>query len=132
MTFGLALNQRRQLARKIIGRETQIQIISDMLMSQRAQRDLFAQIVSLHFEFIAFERMASPFHVLRPECADYQQALSANSLAEMSKQIDAGRIGPMNIFKQNYQRIVPCQLPERISHFAQHSFLSGADGLSLQ
>src|SRR5207249_11040952 len=87
---------------------------------------------SLHFEFTAFERMASPFHVLRPKCANDQQTLSANPLAEMSKQIDARRVGPMNVFKQNHQRIVPCQLPERVSHFPQHSFLSGAYGFSLQ
>src|ERR1043166_4860069 len=76
--------------------------------------------------------MTAALDIFGPERADYQKTLSVNPLAEMSKQIDARRVGPMNFFKQNYQRIVRCQLPERISHFPQHSFLSGADGFSLQ
>src|SRR5206468_10619137 len=59
VTFSFALNERRQLPRKIIGREAQIEIRSDVLTSQGAKRDLFAQIVGLHFQFGALERMTA-------------------------------------------------------------------------
>ena len=132
MPFGLALNEGGKFAGKIIRREPQIEIAGNVFSAQRAECKLFAKMMGHHLRLVTLQRMAAALDVRGPERAHDEQTLGVDALAEMTQQVDARRIGPVNIFKKYYQRIIRCQGSESITHFAQHSFLGGTDCLALQ
>src|SRR5262245_16531708 len=103
-----------------------------MLFTEQTERHLLAERVRVHLPLEVLERVIAAFHILRPKGADYEQALSANAVAEMAQQVDARWIGPMKVFEQEDGWRAGRQGSERITHFAQHALFGCANRLALQ
>src|SRR6267143_5332305 len=91
MTFGLVMYQHRKLSGKVIGRESSVQINRNMFVAERVQSNLFAEIMCQHLGPVTLQRVIAALDIFRPESARDQKSLSADALAEMSQQVDAGR-----------------------------------------
>ena len=85
VTFGLVVYQQRKLRGKIIGCESRVQIDRNMLLAERVESNLFAEIMGEHLCSISLQRMIAPLDIFRPESSRNQQTLTANALTEVSQ-----------------------------------------------
>src|SRR3977135_3965988 len=84
VAFGLVMYQQRKLGRKVIRAESRVQINRNMLVAERVESNLFAEVMGEHLCAITLQRMIAPLDIFRPESSRNQQALTANALAEMA------------------------------------------------
>src|SRR5205085_2643535 len=94
--------------------------------------DLVAGRMCLQLAFAIAQRMICPFDISRTRGADQEKTVPGRTVAEVTQQIDAGAIGPMQIFQKQHYHKGGSEFPQSVSQFAQHTVLVGTNGLALQ
>ena len=103
-----------------------------MIARQRTQRDFFAEPVALHLGLVALQRMIGAFNVFGTKGPGDQQALICDPLAKMPQQIDARRIGPVQVLQQQHHGGDCRKGAQSITHLTHHALFGGANRLLLQ
>src|SRR5262249_58594007 len=102
VTFGLALDECGELAWEIVWGKARVEVAGQVFFAQRSEVDLLTQSVRLHLPLVVFKLMVAQCHILRPEGPNQKHALPTDPIAEMAQQINAGRVGPVKVFQQQY------------------------------
>lgn len=132
MPIRLALDQAGQLVREVIGCEPRVEVALDMLTREHRQRELFTPVASDQLVTISLQRMVSVLDVFRSERANNEQPLVSDALAEIPEQVDAGCVGPVQVFEDEHDGHARGELGEGVAQLPQHPVLGRADRLLLE
>ena len=72
------------------------------------------------------------FTGLGPEGPNHQQVLLTDPVTEVAEQVNAGPVGPVQIFEQHHHGCAGRQRAERVTHLAQHAFHGCANRFPVQ
>src|ERR1700716_393715 len=131
MAFGFALDEGGQFAREIVGSETSIQITADVFLSQEAECDLLALVMSVHLQSVSLQRMVAALDFGGAKSSHDKQAQTSGALAQMPEKINAGGICPVEVLEEHDVRRGGRQSLQGVAHFAQHAFLARTNRLAL-
>ena len=132
MPFRLSLDQVGQLVREVIWCEPNVEVALDMLTREHRQRELFTPLASDQLVPVSPQRMVTPLDVFRSERTNNEQPLVSNALAEIPEQVDAGCVGPVQVFEDEHDGDACGELGEGVAQLPQHPVLGRADRLLLE
>ena len=125
----LAWRTAAQLFRELVPGKGQRQVVVEVVPAQERQGDLAADAPPLEFQLDRPKGVLAPQQVRRAVGKHQQQAQARALAAEVGQQIDARRVGPVDVVQEHHQGALPRHFVQEHAEFALPAFLRGLLGL---